>query len=459
METRHIDMTQSVELTGRRLSLKRSLGCLMALVLCLHLLSHAIVSAAPLNPQSSVLSTPTDLIVDKQTANPQFPETIEFNLEAQGFDATRATLNYRLVGNPVTSGVRTDMKTSAGKIEASATLDLTTHYIPPGTEVAYYWTLYGSNKEEVDTPAQTFKLVDERYNWQELTNSEKRVSVHWHSGNARFGETLLDTASDALDRLQRDTGASLQRPADIWVYATSEELRGALPRHVPEWVGGKAFPELALVAVAIADDELAEREAKRIIPHELSHLVLYQATRNPYNSPPAWLDEGIAVYNQETRDHWEEDAVREAAEEGRLVPLKALSGSFGADEDTALLSYAQGRSVVEFILTDSRYGPGKLARTIAAFREGVTYDEALKAGLGVTVDELDQQWRASLPYEIATERKSTDGAPSQDRQRSPSDPQRDPPLLLWLAACVMFSIMVLALIALTLAMILRRRPV
>jgi hypothetical protein len=431
----------------------------MALVLCLNLLPHANASTASLSPQFSVLNTLTDIIIDKQTADPQFPKTIEFNLQAHGFNATRATLNYRLVGNPVTSGVRTDMKAVAGKIEARATLDLATHYIAPGTEVAYYWTLYGSNKEEVDTPAQTFKLVDERYTWRELTNSEKRVSVHWHSGTARFGQTLLDTASDALDRLQRDTGASLQRPADIWVYATSEELRGALPKHVPEWVGGKAFPELALVAVAIADDELAEREARRIIPHELSHLVLYQATRNPYNSPPAWLDEGIAVYNQETRDHWEEDAVKEAAKEGRLVPLKALSGSFGADEDTALLSYAQGRSVVEFILTDSRYGPEKLAHTISAFREGVTYDEALKAGLGVTVDELDQQWRASLPFEVAPQRQSTDRAPSQDGQRSTSGPLRDPPVLLWLVACGMFSLMIVALIGLTLALILRRRPI
>ena len=78
--------------------------------------------------------------------------------------------------------------------------------------------------------------------------------------------------------------------------------------------------------------------------------------------------------------------------------LKALSGSFGADEEMAVLSYAQSGSVVEFILDDPRYGPEKLARTVAAFKEGVTYDEALKAGLGVTVDELDEQWRQALPY-------------------------------------------------------------
>ncbi|HYP39074.1 MAG TPA: peptidase MA family metallohydrolase, partial [Chloroflexia bacterium] len=255
--------------------------------------------------------------------------------------------------------------------------------------------------ETVDTPTKTFKVLDEQYEWQTLTDTEKGVSVHWYDGDEAFGENLLDTATAALDRLERDVNASLTRHADIWVYGTQEELIDALPANIPEWVGGKAFPELALVLAAIADDENSDNETKRIVPHELSHLVLYQATRNPYNAPPAWLDEGLAVYNQEAHYPEEEEYLKAAAEEGYLVPIKALSGSFGADEDAAFLSYSQSRSVVEFILNDSRYGSEKLARTVAAFKEGVTYDEALMSGLGVTVDELDSQWRASLPYKVA----------------------------------------------------------
>jgi hypothetical protein len=244
-------------------------------------------------------------------------------------------------------------------------------------------------------------VLDDQYKWQTLTDTKKRVSVHWYDGDEAFGQNLLDTATAGLDRLERDVNASLTRPADIWVYSTQEELIDALPANIPEWVGGKAFPQLALVLAAIADDENGDSETKRIIPHELSHLLLYQATRNPYNAPPAWLDEGLAVYNQETHYPEEEEYVKAAAEGGYLLPIKALSGSFGADEDTAFLSYSQSRSVVEFILNDSRYGSEKLARTVAAFKEGVTYDEALTAGLGVTVDELDRQWRDSLPYEVA----------------------------------------------------------
>jgi hypothetical protein len=166
-------------------------------------------------------------------------------------------------------------------------------------------------------------------------------------------------------------------------------------------VGGQAYPLLAVVLAAIPDNEFSDLEIKRVIPHEISHLVLYQATRNPYNVPPAWLDEGLAVHNQEVPYPGGAEELREAAEGGWLLPLKALSGSFGANEEEALLSYEQSGSVVDFILSDPRYGAEKLARAVAKFKEGVTYDDALTAGLGITTEQLDAQWRDSLPYNVA----------------------------------------------------------
>jgi hypothetical protein len=336
------------------------------------------------------------LAVTGQDVAVHFPETVDFTLQASGFLAERAELNFRLSGDPVTSGVQAEMDKPSADLDVNVSLDLSTHYIPPGSEVQYYWTLTGASESVAYTPSKSFVMSDERYTWKELSDTGRRVTVRWYQGDARFGQSLLNTATGALDRLQKDVGASIERPAGIWVYATQDDLLGALPKNIPEWVGGKAFPGLSLVLAAIVGGD--EDEVKRVIPHELSHLVLYQATRNPYNSPPAWLDEGIAVHNQEVQDPAEEDALKAAVEESRLLPLKSLSGSFGADEESALLAYAESRSAVDFIVADSRYGPEKLARTIAAFRGGVTYDEAFKAGLGVGVDDIDAQWRASLPY-------------------------------------------------------------
>ncbi|MDQ5824009.1 MAG: peptidase MA family metallohydrolase [Chloroflexota bacterium] len=387
-----------------------------------------LVGALPLSTHNSAyahsaLGTQHSVLVEEQSVEADFPESVEFRLRASGFETARAELNYRLVGDPVTAGMQADLEEATSTPDLEVMLDLTTDYIPPGTQLEYYWTLTDEEGNTAETPVETFKLVDEQYPWKSLTDAQDRVTVNWYEGGSDFGKTLLSVATGALDRLQNDIDAGLTRPAEIWVYASQDELLDALPANIPEWVGGKAFPELALVMAAIGDDEYAELETKRTIPHELSHLVLYQATRNPYNAPPAWLDEGLAVYSQEAHDPAEEETLRWAAENGALVPLNALSGSFGADEESALLGYAQSHSAVEFLLTDSRYGPDKLARTVAAFREGVTYDEAFVAGLGVTVEEIDEQWRASLPYEVVANNSAT-------LTRSIWD------LLVWVAAAV-----------------------
>ncbi|MEO5954018.1 MAG: peptidase MA family metallohydrolase [Chloroflexia bacterium] len=341
------------------------------------------------------------LNIKEQDAAPHFPETVDFTLKTSNFLAERAELNYTVVGESITSGLLADLTTPTSTLETSVTLDLRTSYIPPGSQLTYYWKLTSPTGETIDTPAKTLEIDDDGYAWRTLTDPAKRVRVHWYSGSSSFGQKLLTSASGALDKLESQINAGLPRQAEIWIYANGDDLFDALPLHQPEWVGGQAYPAVGVVLASIADDEIADLEIKRTIPHEISHLVLYQAAKNPYNVPPAWLDEGLAVHNQGTPNLGSAQALQEAAQGGWLVPIKALSGSFGADEEEALLAYAESGSVVDFILSDPRYGPDKLAATVAEFKKGVTYDEALKTGLGITTEQLDEQWRASLPYKVA----------------------------------------------------------
>lgn len=344
-------------------------------------------------------------IVEVQSAEPKFPDEISFLLQARGFQAREAELNYSLLGSSVAITVPAEIDLSGAGVVSRVALDLDTYYVPPGATVLYGWTLTDEWGIKEKTPRKSVQVVDEYYPWRHLSDADNRVSVHWYLGGEEFGRSLIKIASDTLDRLEREIGVKLERSVDVWVYATQNELLGVLPKDSPGWAGGKSFPDLGLVLAVVSPVVVSEDEIKRIVPHELSHLVFYQATLNPYNTPPAWIDEGLAVHNQQLYAPQEEAALQKAAEEGLLVPLEELSGSFGPDEEGAVLAYAQSRSVIEFILSDTRYGRDKLAVTIAAFREGIEYDEALNRGLGVGIDELDQQWREYLPY------KPSDTAP------------------------------------------------
>ncbi|MEX2314457.1 MAG: peptidase MA family metallohydrolase, partial [Thermomicrobiales bacterium] len=141
----------------------------------------------------------------------------------------------------------------------------------------------------------------------------------------------------------------------------------------------------------------AGREIRRMIPHEVSHLILHQATENPWNTPPNWLDEGLAVYNQETPDSDLPDILDDAVDDGRLIPVRALGSSFPLDPEQAYLSYAESHSIATFIIEE--LGEDEMAELIAVFRDEVSYDEAVERALGMSVEELDAAWKAWLGYD------------------------------------------------------------
>jgi hypothetical protein len=165
-----------------------------------------------------------------------------------------------------------------------------------------------------------------------------------------------------------------------------------LPPNSEPWIAGSAYPGLHLIMAILPAGDL--NEVKRVVPHEISHQVLGQATADPFNYPPKWLDEGLAVYSQESgREKFYRRAL-ELAADGEVPPLATLNGEFPYDPDAALAAYAYSLSAVIYIL--DTYGDEGMARLIAAFPEGITYDDTILQALGVSFDELDRQWREDL---------------------------------------------------------------
>ena len=330
-------------------------------------------------------------------AKPNFPANIKFALVAEApaaqivavqllYGATRGAA-MTVVDLPVTAGSR---------ITVQHILDTQVSYFPPGTALTYHWLIRDAAGNELNSPPQELRYDDPRFPWKE--RSQRNVTVLWYQGDDAFGQTLLDAAIKALDALKVEIGAELTLPVRIYVYADLQDMRSALEPNSTEWVGGQAFSGLGIIVGAIAPANTTE--IQRLIPHELSHQVLAQATDNPYGGVPLWFNEGLAAHNQVRRDAGWDAMVAQAAQQGRLIPLEALAANFPTDTDQALLSYAQSRNVVEFIL--KTYGEAKLQALVTAFAQATPVETALPQVLGRTVDELDAAWRATLPPQTET---------------------------------------------------------
>jgi hypothetical protein len=351
------------------------------------------------SPATAVLSplgaATRGVTIGANTATAHFPDTIDFHLEAatDSGEIAGVSLLYHAANTPITKRVPVPAERGQ-RIRLDYALDTQTDFLPPGLDIEYRWAFTLAGGTQVRSAPATLFYMDDQQQWKKKTSGQ--ITLWWYSGDDAFGKDAIDTATRAVDTLNKIFNVTGNRPIRILIYANTRDLRVALPPNSAEWIGGGASPELGIIHAAIGPGRSAASEIRRIIPHEMSHMIVYQASLNPYNHPPLWLDEGLAVHNQETPDVRFRPLVKNAVDTGTLIPLHALDSPFPLNADQALLSYAESESVVNYII--NTYGSKTIGALVAAFKDELSYDQIVQKVFKESIDDLDKEWKASLSY-------------------------------------------------------------
>jgi hypothetical protein len=353
---------------------------LIALIFCLFLL---ILSPGLVQAQD-------ELAILGSSVGVEFPSRLNFNLSARSnVNITDIRLCYtvdRASFAQITSEAYIEFMPSTN-VNVSWALEMVKiGGLPPGSSLEYWWTVKDASGNKVETAPAQVRYDDLRYSWRSLTQG--KVTIYWYKGDDSFTQKLMAATQQALGRLAEDTGAELEKPVKLYIYASSDDLRGALinPRG---WEGGVTFARYGIIAIGIAPGEIDW--GKGAIAHELSHLVIGQMTLNPYNSPPNWLDEGLAMYTEGMLGPEFTTYLSKAIAEDSLISVQSLSSPFSAYAEEATLSYAESYSLVEFLIAN--YGQSKMLELLNTFRQGSGYDAALQTVYGFDMDGLDRLWR------------------------------------------------------------------
>jgi hypothetical protein len=362
------------------------------IVLSLQICLLASPAPAILSPLSAAADAVT---VGTSTAMAHFPDTIAFHLEAAAASSeiTSVSLLYHAANTPVIQRVPVPAERGQ-RITLDYALDTQTDFLAPGLDIEYRWAFTLADGTQYRSDPATLFYMDTQQQWKKMTSGQ--ITLWWYSGDDAFGKDAIDTATRAADTLKKTFNVASDHPIRILIYANTRDLRVALPPNSAEWIGGGASPELGIIHAAIAPGQSSPSEIRRIIPHEMSHMIVYQASLNPYNHPPLWLDEGLAVHNQETPDVRFRPLVKNAVDTGTLIPLRALDSPFPLSADQALLSYAESESVVNYIIT--AYGSKTIGALVAAFNDELSYNQIVQRVLNKSIDDLDKEWKASLNY-------------------------------------------------------------
>jgi hypothetical protein len=326
-----------------------------------------------------------------------FPNQAVFTIEAESYvDIVDVRLYYqvdRMNYAEVVSEGWADF-TPANMVEANWVWDMRNSSLPPGAEVLYWWMVEDADGNRFETSPEIMHFNDERYSWQSLNSTMPlggELSLFWYAGDSTFAQELMDACEEGLTRSTQDIGAYPEEPIDIYIYASTVDLKGAMifPQ---EWTGGVAFTAFSTIAIGISPSELDW--GKRALVHELMHLVVHQATFSPYGQLPLWLDEGLAMYSEGELDPALRSYLEEAISKDELISVRSLCSPFSAYSEKASLSYAQSYSLVVYLLDN--YGQDSMLDLLTILKQGSTYDEALTEVYGFDIDGLDARWRATL---------------------------------------------------------------
>ena len=338
-----------------------------------------------------------EIVVHSNSFEVNFPADIMFRLDVESPSAiTDIRLCYTM--DKITTAILiTEIFPKfipANKVSVRWPLQMKkTGGLPPGADIQYWWKIKDGSSHYLETIPKAVKFDDARYSWNKLTDGQ--VSLFWHKGDRVFAGELMDTAQQTLSKLSGDTGAYLERPVKIYIYANQKELLSAL-MFPQEWTGGIAFTQFGTIAVPLDPeaDSAAFNYGKKTIAHELTHLVTYQMTFNPYNDIPLWLNEGLSVYSEGELDAYRQILLNKAIAEDKLISVRSLCGSFPTDYEQALLSYAQSYSLVKFLITN--YGSDRMLQLLATFKQGSSYNGALEKAYGFDMEGLGSLWRARI---------------------------------------------------------------
>jgi hypothetical protein len=316
-----------------------------------------------------------------------FKESITFRLSARSADKiTSVKLFYREGGQTASHKVELEFE-PATSVELEHVEDMADQgsYRPPMISYTYWWLIENENGDRLKIDPVSFVYEDTRYNWEVLEGN--LVRLYWHDQDQAFGQGYYDLAVAAAEDLSAEFGVSPKDPVPIVIYNSHDELMSALQEASKEWTGAVTFGEWGCVLIGLGSASWMEV----VIPHELTHAILYMVTKPPFGGIPTWLHEGLAVRSEGGMSVEERTVLDEAIREDTLISLRVLNSPFADAREQAILSYAESNSLINFIIEE--YGAEKLGELIAVFAEGAHYDDAMMEVFGVDMDGMEDLWR------------------------------------------------------------------
>jgi len=235
---------------------------------------------------------------------------------------------------------------------------------------------------------------DNRFNWKTLKTNEFEIA--WYQDTPALGEKVLQTAQEGISKIQKTVTVPVPVGIQIYVYSNAAEMREALmfSPSLTSWIVGHSKPELKVVLVSIPPGIEQAKEINRQIPHELTHILLFEKIGEGYNDLPRWLNEGLASKAEINPNPDYQAILKHAHDHDALIPLEDLCIHFPSNSNNIQLSYAEANSFVSYLQTE--YGMEIIEELVQSFENNRSCEQGIQSVFNRSLSELETDWQRTL---------------------------------------------------------------
>ncbi|MCK5147131.1 hypothetical protein KAR48_10280 [bacterium] len=226
--------------------------------------------------------------------------------------------------------------------------------------------------------------------WQQVYS--RRLKCFCTPDDRGYARQVMEWGETWLDSFQGRLRSGIIDSIHIFIApdrATFSKLTG---NSAPLWSAAVAIPDHGAVIVFNADPATSPGRARRILIHELGHLILYRWGGRKHL--PRWFDEGVAqLWSAEWRIE-ETVQLARANRKNQLPALDDLEGLLQLPAHQARIAYAASYDAVRFLLV--HIGPSVIDEILDNLNRGQSFSGAFYAACNQSTEEFEASWRQNL---------------------------------------------------------------